>query len=321
MGSGALALASCTALNPGILPTPGNSYRDGYEVVFEFESALNLPDRAKVVMDGAPVGIVTRVALAGDHVDVVSRISREVRIPENAHASLQQATVLGDIYVSVAGLQADGSAAYIPISNGRISMLHTVSPPEVEDTIATLATFVSGGSIQRIQDTVIGLNRITPQGDEARAIASRVAADLADLSTGIETVDEWLAGLSGTTEVLNSRIPDFKEMFSDHGLRGFDRVSIASGYTGRLFPSLGSVYSNGFWLVPLLDTLGEAFGAMQRDKQAFEAEVPAWKRLFYEDFLPQDKYPAMNIVSIVGPEGQELSGDVQGVLRMIGAAP
>jgi hypothetical protein len=60
---------------------------------------------------------------------------------------------------------------------------------------------------------------------------------------------------------------------------------------------------------------------MQRDKRAFEAEVPAWRRLFYDSFLPQDKYPAMNITSIVGPDGREMSGNVQDVLRIIGAAP
>jgi hypothetical protein len=37
--------------------------------------------------------------------------------------------------------------------------------------------------------------------------------------------------------------------------------------------------------------------------------------------LPQDRYPAMNITSIVGPDGRELSGNVQDVLRIIGAAP
>jgi hypothetical protein len=62
-------------------------------------------------------------------------------------------------------------------------------------------------------------------------------------------------------------------------------------------------------------------GAVQRSKWAFEDEVPAWRRLFTDFFLPQDKYPAINITSIVGPDGRELSGNVQDVLRMLGAMP
>lgn len=74
-------------------------------------------------------------------------------------------------------------------------------------------------------------------------------------------------------------------------------------------------------IVPLLESLTDALGAAQRDKRAFEAEVPKWRKLFYDYFLPQDKYPAMNITSIVAPNGQELVNNVQDVLRIIGAAP
>jgi phospholipid/cholesterol/gamma-HCH transport system substrate-binding protein len=38
-------------------------------------------------------------------------------------------------------------------------------------------------------------------------------------------------------------------------------------------------------------------------------------------FLPVDKYPAINITSIIGPDGRELSGNVQDVLRILGATP
>jgi virulence factor Mce-like protein len=317
----ALVLSSCAALNVSALPQPGKSYRDGYDIVLEFDSALNLPDRAKVTLDGAAVGVVTGVALASDRVDVTSRIASSVAVPSNVHATLEQATVLGDIYVALSRPESDQPAAPALHAGGRVPLAQTTAPPQVEDTIASLANFVSSGSIQRVQNTIIGINRVTPQGDKARTIASQVAADLTDLSEGIDTVDQWLDGVARTGDALDSRIPTFDDFFSEWGLKGFDRVSINAGYVGRLLPSVGSIYSNGYWLVPLLQTVVEVTGAMQRDKQAFEAEVPAWKRLLYEDFLPQDKYPAMNITSIVGPDGRELSGDVQDVLRILGAAP
>jgi virulence factor Mce-like protein len=317
----ALSVSSCAAINVNSLPQPGDSYRSGNDVVIEFASVLNLPHRAKVVMDGTTVGVVTDVALRSDRVDVTARIDPNVKVSSDIHASLQQATVLGDIYVALARPQSEAPPAPALGGGETIPLAQTDSPPQVEDTIASLATFVTSGSIQRVQNTIIGVNRVTPQGDAARAISSRVSADLADLSNGIDTVDQWLNGMSGTAEVLHNRIPTFQDWFSERGMTGFDRLTTNAGYVGKLLPSVGSIYANGYWLLPLLESAADATGAMQRDKQAFEAELPAWRRLFYEDFLPQDKYPAMNITSIVGPDGRELSGNVQDVLRIIGAAP
>lgn len=314
-------VSSCASINVDALPQPGNSYDGGYDIVLEFDSVLNLPERAKVVMDGTTVGVVTHVAITSRHVDVTARIDPSVSVPPDIHAALQQATVLGDIYVALDRPQSNSSAGHRLLPNARIPLSQTTSPPQLEDTIANLANFVASGSIERMQNTIIGINRVTPSGERARGIASRVAADLSDLSNNINLVDQWLDGVSGTASVMHSRIPSFQFFFSQAGLKGFDRATQSLSYIGTLLPSLGSVYSQGYWLLPLLRSLGGTLGAMQRDKQAFEAELPAWRKLFYEDFLPQDRYPAMNITSIVGPDGRELSGNVQDVLRIIGATP
>ena len=97
----ALLVSSCAAVDVNDIPAPGMSYDDGYDVVMQFASALNLPDRAKVVLDGVTVGVVTGVALTRDDVDVTARIARGVVVPTDIHAVLQQATVLGDIYVAL----------------------------------------------------------------------------------------------------------------------------------------------------------------------------------------------------------------------------
>jgi virulence factor Mce-like protein len=321
MVASVFAVSSCASINVNALPQPGHTYRNGYDIVVEFDNVLNLPERAKVVMDGKTVGVITRVAVTTRHVDVSARIDSSVTVPANIHAALQQATVLGDVYVALNRDQTDESATSPLGPDGRVPLAHTTSPPRLEDTIANLANFVSSGSIQRVQNTIIGINRVTPQGDTAREIAARVSADLSDLSNGIDTVDQWLKGVAGTGQLLHDRIPTFQDWFSPKGMIGFDRMTRSAAFVATLFPSVGSIYSNGYWLVPLLNSLADAVGAMQRDKHAFETELPAWRRLFYNEFLPQDRYPAMNITSIVGPDGRELSGNVQDVLRIIGAAP
>lgn len=317
-----VAVSSCASINVNALPQPGNSYRGGYDIVIEFANVLNLPDRAKVVMDGTTVGIVSNVALQTHRVDVTARINPAVMVPSDIHAALEQATVLGDIYVALQRPQTGRTAATRLHPGDRIPLARTASPQELEDTIANLANFVSSGSIQRIQNTIIGINRITPAGDGAvQKIASQVAADLSGLSDNMNLVDEWFNGVSGTVDVMHRRLQSLHYIVSPDGMRAFDHILDIMGAIGTLLPSVGSIYSNGYWLLPLLHSLRDAAGALQHSKWAFEKEWPAWRRLFTGFFLPEDKYPAINITSIIGPDGRELSGNVRDVLRILGATP
>lgn len=316
----AAATSACTAVNVNSLPQPGKSYNGGYDITLQFENVLNLPDRAKVVMGGTEIGTVTDVQVTSRQVDVTARIDPSVSIPANVRAALEQATVLGDIYLSLDPPDDQPPAPRLP-SGATITLDQTKSPPQLEDTLAHLADFVSSGSIQRLQNTIIGINRVTPPEAALRDLASQVSADLRDLSDNIDVVDEMLNSVSGTGTVLHDRLSSAQYWFSPRGMRGFDRAMQTSNYLGRLFPSVGSVYTGGYWLVPFLQTFVQSTDALKRSKWAFEDEWPAWQKLFTDTFLPQDKYPAINITSIVGPDGRELSGNVTDVLRMLGAAP
>lgn len=318
--AGGMMLSSCASLNVDAVPLPGSGHRGGYEVTIEFANVLNLPMRAKVVMDGTKVGEVTKVTLTTRGVDVTSRINRDVAVPANIHAVLQQATVLGDTYIAFERAPAAESASRLG-PGGRIPITQTTSPPQLEDTIANLANFIGSGSIQRAQNAVININRITPPRPEIREMASRVAVDLSDLSDNIGNVDLWLNGLSELADVLSVSTPSLSYWFSPAGVTGFRHDFVTFHFLAPLLPSIGSLYYAGHWLVPALSAIGDALEAIQHSKWAFDEEVPRWQHLVTDYFLPERKYPAINITSIVGPDGRELSGNVQQVLRMIGAMP
>jgi virulence factor Mce-like protein len=316
-----MLVSSCASITVNSLPQPGGDHNAGYKVVIEFASVLNLPERAKVVQDGTTVGVVTSIDLKSDHVDVVSQIDDGVVVPSNIRATLQQSTVLGDTYVALERPEAGSGTSAVP-SGGRIPMAQTTSPPQLEDTLANLATFTGSGAIQRAQNTIIGLNHVTPaKQQDLRNMVRRVTVDLADLSNNIDTVDKWLSGVSGTVDVIHRNIPVYKYWFTPDGMTGFDRATQVGKYIGTVLPSIGSIYSGGFWLVPLLNSLGKAVGAVQQSKWDFEREAPLWRKLFTDDFLPVDKNPAINITSITGPDGKEMIGNVQDVLRILGATP
>lgn len=318
----ALAVSSCASITVDSLPQPGGDHSAGYDILIEFVNVLNLPERAKVVQDGTTIGVVTHMNLKSTAVEVTAHIDDGVAVPANTRATLQQSTVLGDTYLALERPPAAKARAAALRAGERIPQQHTTSPPQLEDTLANLANFVGSGSIQRAQNTIIGINHVTPaNAGDLRNMVSRVAVDLSDLSNNIDTVDIWLNGVSGTAQVMNADNSTYAYWFTPAGMLGFDRGTQVGTYIGTILPSIGSIYSGGFWVVPLLNSLGNAVGAVQHSKWNVEAEAPRWRDLFTNDFLPVDKYPAINITSIVGPDGHEMLGNVQDVLRILGATP
>ncbi|OBJ42500.1 mammalian cell entry protein [Mycolicibacterium mucogenicum] len=316
-----LTLTSCARLDVNKMPQPGAAYEDGYDVVFKFDSVLNLPGRAKVVLDGVTVGVVSKVDLNRDDAAVTIRVGRGVAIPSDIHAVLQQATVLGDIYIALERPSTGGALAPALVPGATIPLTQTTSPPQLEDTIASLANFISSGAIQRAQNTIIRLNRVVPSSAEVRTLTARVETNLTALSTNIDKVDELLSGVANTADVVNDQLPQVEYWFTRAGQSGFERFIAIANYAATVLPGIGSITLGGYWLVPFLNSLADSVGALQQSKVASETEIPKYRRLFTDFFLPVDKYPAINITSIVGPDGRELSGNVQDVLRILGAMP
>lgn len=324
-----LSVSSCAAISVNQLPKPGPSYDDGYDLTMQFQSVLNLPERAKVVLDGVTVGVVSKVALTPSDVDVTARMAHGVVVPSDIHAVLQQATVLGDIYVALERPTANATQAPPPgtpsapaLGNGAIiPVSQTTSPPQLEDTIASLANFVSSGSIQRAQNTIIRLNRVAPPADEIKVLTGRIKTDLSALANNLDSVDQVLNGLSGTAQNLSDRVPELQYLASPVGQRGAEHFTGVTNYVATVLPGIGSITLGGYWLVPFLNSLADSFGALQQSKVAGETEIPKYRRIFNDMFLATDKYPAINIKSIIGPDGRELSGNVQDVLRILGATP
>lgn len=318
----ALPLTSCAGakvLTVDAIPVPGTNASGGYDIILEFDNVLNLPDRAKVVMDGTKVGSVKDVALKASGVEVIVRIDDGVVVPSDIHSVLQQATVLGDTYMALERNTDADSPANPLRPGGRIPLSQTTSPPQLEDTLANLATFVGSGSIQRAQNSVVKINHVTPPRPEIRAMAARVATDLDDLSNNIDNVDLWVDGFARSAALMEANTQKFETWFTPLGIKSFAHAFVLVHFMAPLMPTIGSIYYNGYWLVPVLSSAVAAVSAIQKGKWAFEEEIHKWEKLVNERILPQEKYPAINITSIVDSDGRDLTNNVQDVLRMIGA--
>jgi len=89
---------------------------------------------------------------------------------------------------------------------------------------------------------------------------------------------------------------------------------------GTLVPSVGSIYTGGFWLVPFLQSLGVAVDKVQKSKWASKVSIGLAPTL-HRRLPTSGQVSAMNITSVQTSDGREISGNVQDVLRMLGAMP
>lgn len=264
-----LACGAC-AFDPAALPLPGAGVGGaGYHIRIEFTDVLNLPARAKVIANGAQVGVATNIVLAqpdrvtgdGGHVIVDAEIDDEVELPTATTAVLRQNTLLGDIHIALTTppdgfgrLLHDGDT--IPVGQTRPAV-------RVEDTLAGVATFVQGGAIDHLQDLITDLNGVLPEDPAQTAhIFEVLGADAADLSANLDQVDNLLNGFTKDSEVMNRRRDTLAELLTEPAVEQLS-ASVATivnviGVLGGMAPVAHALT----WLAPVAQSADSALGAI-----------------------------------------------------------
>lgn len=314
-----IALGSSCSLKTSDFPSPKAGVGSGFDVTIEFASAMNLPNRANVMMDGLNVGEVREVRLNGMAVDVAVRIKSGTEIPTDIHAVVRQDTLLGDTYVALDRNRDAGQGKNLE-NGGIIPLERTSSPPQIEDTMAVLATFVNGGSIQKVEDTMRRINAVMPDISDVRDLASTVAIDLQDLSRNTVAIDGTLQGINETAISIDSKSAEISTMFTPEGMHYWKRINEnVLGYVGTLLPSIGSIFEGGMWLVPMLNSLAGTAGVVRSTGENLPSDVDQMSNFLRTTILPFLQNPRVNILSVNSSEGTELITDIENVLRMLGA--
>ncbi|MCR8898615.1 MlaD family protein [Gordonia sp. GONU] len=311
----AVVLGGCT-LNPGELASSVRSAGDGETITVQFDDTLNLPEGSDVTFNGAKVGSVTGVELRGDHVDVNAKLTGRVRIPVDVTASIRQNTVLGDPYVA---LVATSGGTEVVESGGLIPLSQTTSPPPLEDTLAVVANFVNGGSIQNMQDVIRTMNTALPDIRQTRRVAKISAIDLSSLSAGTDLIDGMIRGLDATALAVIPHLPAAEQMLSDEGMHYWSQLGKLFSGIGIVLPSIGSVFEGGYWLMPLLRGVDGSIGTVRQGIDAIGSNQAQLQQFLSKSLFPFLRKPGLEIVSASTPDGQEIIGDVTKVLRMLGA--
>ncbi|SLG56323.1 MlaD family protein [Mycobacteroides abscessus] len=309
--SAAVAAGGC-GLNPVQMRIPDLTGSRNVPIIIEFTNALNLPAGSKIAYEGADVGVVRDVSLQSGMAVVRADVESNTQIPRDSTAAIVQDTVLGDSYIRLA--RTPGGTWNDPLPpGGRILAARTLPPTSIEDMMSTLSSFLGTGSLQQLQGAVRRINAAVPADPAvARAVASTLAVDLRSLAANSNDVDQSLEHLGSLADVLGRRANNMQDLVSDRSQQFWPKFMFTIGSVLAVIGGMGSLLSQGYWLIPLFDSVSTALE---------QAGVPSAPGFTNQTLLPFLLDPRIDITSVSTVDGKDRTSDTQAVLKNLGAAP
>ena len=123
---------------------------DPITVTAQFRDVLDLVPDSTVKVDDVTVGKITDVSLEGYTAEVTMQLRNDTRLPDNAVATIQQTSLLGEKFVQLAA-PASGASANPLRSGDVIPIAHTGQNPEVEQVLGALSLLLNGGGVGQLQ--------------------------------------------------------------------------------------------------------------------------------------------------------------------------
>ncbi|WP_280269001.1 MlaD family protein [Nocardia wallacei] len=342
----AVGAAGC-GFQPADVTVPGTGV-DGptYPLRIEFTDVLNLPQGAKVIADGVPVGRLTRVTVVGPEADIPDRpghrgfvvaeveIRKSVRLPVGTTAALRQETPLGDVHIALAEPAAPNPAQLQ--ADATIPLADTEQSPTIEDILQRLSVFVGSGAVTDFQDIVQRMNTILPQNpDDTSRIAGTLGAELADLAVHTDSIHNLVAGLQATVEDgLLKNAPAFDQLLTPDAVQHTTDVINTTIGVVYVLTALGPFAPSVTWLGPALQSSERAvrafvpmlFGSRPLDTGS-PSNLKALVDLIHNKIIPFVEHgPKVNLVGVTvdsSPGGPlpppQRTERIVDTLRMIGA--
>jgi len=214
-----LLTASCS-MQAKDLPLPGNNVSGaGYPITIELRSVLNMPDKARVLVNGTQSGVLQSTSLVGDHAVANVRLRQSVRLTTSATAKLGQTTLLGDIYIAITQPPGDTAPPIRP--HGVIPLSHTAPPDNVETVLAGVSTFLNGGSLTNLEQVVRQVNAVPMDSAGVQQVLHAGVAAVQDLGRNTATIGRILSSGVSVANSVTSRRSQLADLISS----GTDRLS------------------------------------------------------------------------------------------------
>ena len=249
-GLAVIALVSGCSADPTDLPVPG-TYVAGekYSISIEFASVLQLPAKAKVIVDGVGAGVLTRVELRNQLAIATVDLQAQVQLPVDTTAELRQSTILGDIYISLQ--PPKNSPGPFLVDGDVIPERQTVPANNIENVLRGLSTLVTGSSFATLSDLVNTANRAFPDASEFERVRQAGLAALHDLSANTDALDRILDTAESISNTLVANRSDVDRVLAEGPAR-FGAVAEVSLDIVDLILDLGYLTKHvGDLLIPI----------------------------------------------------------------------
>jgi phospholipid/cholesterol/gamma-HCH transport system substrate-binding protein len=173
--AGILAVSGCGFDGVSSIPLPGGADLGShpFEVRIQFANVLDLVPQATVKVDDVSVGRIEKIKLDGWKADVTVKLNGNVKLPDNAHATIAQTSLLGEKYVALTSPASGGEGQ---LANGDlIPITETTQDTEVEEVLSALSMLLNGGGIEQISTITRELNAAMSGREETiKSVLNRV---------------------------------------------------------------------------------------------------------------------------------------------------
>jgi phospholipid/cholesterol/gamma-HCH transport system substrate-binding protein len=329
----AATLAGCTLnFNPSSIPAPGQTGGgSGFIVHLDFPSVLNLPDKARVVVNGVPSGRLDSVAIKGNTAQVDVKIVDGVRVSSSSTATLQQDTILGDVYVSIKSPADEGT----PLKDGGVIPLQqTKAPTQIEDILLDLSNFLGSGSLMQLQDTFSRINNNLPDDPKnLQKLTNTITQTVVDLGKQSDNVDATIASLGSLVQTVQDHDPLLDQLLGPGNEKWLSDGLQITGGAIKLLSRVSNAVAPLTFSEPLLENLtGVVAGVVKPlmfpgwpNMDGRQANLANLQDLLQNKVLPFLQTGAKINLRQIGTNGQvptsEGADQTVKTLRMIGAVP
>ena len=214
MGLVALGLLAVLLATLVIITKVGPGYRH-YSAQF-IQAAALLPDNP-VTVAGIPVGTVTGMKLAGDHVVVDMRIRDDVELGKDSRAIIMVTTILGSRYLA---LHPGGGG---PLENNTIDLNHTEVPYDLQQALQDATGNYGEVDTEKLASAVEALGRqietlppmIPKAMDNLQKLSTVMADRRAQLGSMLKTMDLVTTTLSRQQASIGSMVNQSQQLFGE----------------------------------------------------------------------------------------------------------
>ncbi|MHA3021662.1 MCE family protein [Mycobacterium sp. BMJ-28] len=163
----------------------------------QFLQAAALQPGNPITIAGIPVGEVTSMKLAGDHVEAGLKVRNDVALGVDSRATIMVTTILGSRYLA---LQPDGSGS---LPDNTFDLTHTEVPYDLQEALADVTTTFEQVDSDKFAQT---LGILGKQLQGMPAVLPQALANTRTLSTIIAERRDQLGSLLKTTELVSNTL-------------------------------------------------------------------------------------------------------------------